>query len=106
LNSFRTEQRGRIMISDDSQNGPIQYPITDSLDLHTFQPNEVKELLEDYLDECSKMGLREVRIIHGKGSGTLRQLVHKVLERSSLVSSFHLAPPEAGSWGATIVRLR
>ena len=91
---------------DDPQKGPVQYPITDSLDLHTFHPKEVKPLLEDYLNECVKQGIREVRIIHGKGSGTLRQVVHHVLRHSKLVVSFRLAPPEAGSWGATTAKLR
>ena len=84
---------------------PIQYPITDSLDLHTFQPKEVRDLLGDYLNECIRLGFHEVRIIHGKGTGRLRQMVHNVLRKSPLVRSFHLAPPEAGSWGATIVKL-
>ena len=86
--------------------GPIQYPVTDSLDLHTFQPKEVSDLLRDYLDECVRLGIQEVRIIHGKGTGRLRQTVHNVLKESPLVKSFHLAPIETGSWGATIVRLR
>jgi len=91
---------------DDPQKEPIRYPITDSLDLHTFHPKEIKALLEDYLNECVTLGLHEVRIIHGKGSGTLRTIVHHVLKRSKLVRSFRLAPPESGSWGATIVKLR
>ena len=91
---------------NDPLKGPFQYPITDSLDLHTFHPKEVKNLLEDYLNECVKRGIHEVRIIHGKGSGTLRQIVHHVLKHSELVDSFRLAPPEAGSWGATIAKLR
>ena len=85
---------------------PYRMPITDSLDLHTFGPHEVKDLLQDYLNECVRMGFHEVRIIHGKGTGVLRQVVHSALKRSPLVRSFRLAPPEAGSWGATIVRLR
>ncbi|MGA1864705.1 MAG: Smr/MutS family protein [bacterium] len=85
---------------------PFQYPITDSLDLHTFQPKEVKDLLGDYLNECKRLGFNEVRIIHGKGTGRLRQIVHNVLKGSPLVRSFQLAPPESGSWGATIVKLK
>jgi dsDNA-specific endonuclease/ATPase MutS2 len=91
---------------DDFPKEPIQYPITDSIDLHTFQPKEVKELLEDYLNECVRLRFQEVKVIHGKGSGVLRQIVHKVLKKSPLVKSFQLAPPEAGAWGATIVTLR
>ncbi|MBN2373398.1 Smr/MutS family protein [bacterium] len=92
-------------ISDCNPTGPVHIPITDSLDLHTFQPKEVKMLLEDYLEECHRLGFSEVRIIHGKGTGTLRQIVHSALKRSSLVKSFHTATPDAGSWGATIVKL-
>jgi len=85
---------------------PLKIPITDSIDLHTFQPKEIKGLLEEYLNECHKSGLRQVRIIHGKGTGTLREIVHSFLRRSPLVLSYHLAPLESGSWGATIVMLR
>ncbi|MGA1845365.1 MAG: Smr/MutS family protein [bacterium] len=85
---------------------PFRMPITDSLDLHTFRPHEVKDLVEDYLNECVRMGFHEVRIIHGKGTGVLREVVHGTLKRSPHVRSFRLAPPEAGSWGATIVTLR
>jgi dsDNA-specific endonuclease/ATPase MutS2 len=92
--------------TDNSFIKPFQHPITDSLDLHTFKPKEVRDLLEDYLNECVKLDLHEVRIIHGKGSGTLRQLVHSVLRHSPLVKSFRLAPPETGSWGATIAKLK
>jgi len=84
----------------------LRIPITDSLDLHTFRPQEVKDLVEEYLNECVQRGFHEVRIIHGKGTGVLRQMVHGVLKGSPLVRSFRLAPPEAGSWGATIVSLR
>ncbi|MGA1795057.1 MAG: Smr/MutS family protein [bacterium] len=85
---------------------PFRMPITDSLDLHTFRPHEVKDLVEDYLNESVRRGFHEVRIIHGKGTGVLREVVHGALKRSPLVRSFRLAPPEAGSWGATIVTLR
>ncbi len=85
---------------------PIQFPIEDSLDLHTFNPKEVPSLLEEYLLECIGAGLFEIRLIHGKGKGFLREKVHSFLRRSSLVESFHLADQTAGSWGATIVKLK
>ena len=84
---------------------PIEFPINDVLDLHTFHPKEVADLIDDYLAACREKGIHEVRIIHGKGSGTLRRRVHSILDRNSLVTSFTQAPPEAGGWGATIVRL-
>ncbi len=84
----------------------IQYPIEDSIDLHTFRPKEVKELVNDYLEEASEKGFEEVRIIHGKGIGVLRQIVHSVLKSHPLVISFKEADLAAGGWGATIAVLR
>ena len=85
---------------------PFQPPITDELDLHTFRPGELATLLDDYFSECLRLGTAEVRLIHGKGSGVLRERVHSLLRRHPLVSAFQLAPPEAGGWGATRVVLR
>jgi len=85
---------------------PFEVPITDVLDLHTFQPGEVPELLADYLQACIDAGLFSVRIIHGKGSGRLKQRVREILEKHPLVVSVADAPPEAGGWGATRVVLK
>ena len=85
---------------------PIQLPIDGVLDLHTFQPPEVKELVLDYLAECRARGILRVRIIHGKGIGQLRQTVHSILEKHSDVVSFNLANEHFGGWGATIVHLK
>jgi DNA-nicking Smr family endonuclease len=85
---------------------PVELPIDGVLDLHTFRPKEVPELVQDYLDECVKRGIYEVRIIHGKGTGTLRRTVHAILARRSDVVTFGLAPAERGGWGATLVTLR
>ena len=84
----------------------IQYPIEDSIDLHTFRPKEVKDLLNDYLEAASGRGFGEVRIIHGKGIGVLRQIVHSVLKSHPLVISFREAGGGAGGWGATMAVLR
>ncbi|MEW6376553.1 MAG: Smr/MutS family protein, partial [Thermodesulfobacteriota bacterium] len=83
----------------------IKIPIEDWIDLHTFSPKEILSLLEEYLLECQEKGFAEVRIIHGKGKGVQRQIVHDFLKKSPLVASFRQAPPGAGSWGATIVTL-
>jgi len=83
----------------------VRIPIEDWIDLHTFLPQEIPSLLEEYLMECHRKGFKEVRIIHGKGRGVQRNIVHSFLAKSSLVESFRLAPPEAGSWGATLVTL-
>jgi DNA-nicking Smr family endonuclease len=84
----------------------IKIPIEDWIDLHTFSPKEISSLLEEYLLECKKKGFREVRIIHGKGKGVQMNVVHSFLKKSPLVESFRSAPPETGSWGATIAYLK
>ena len=88
------------------RNNLIDYPIDGILDLHTFRPNEVKDLIPEYLAACRERGILQVRIIHGKGSGTLRRTVQAILSRLPEVSSFQSAGEEAGGWGATIVTLK
>ncbi len=81
-------------------------PITGELDLHTFRPREVGSLVPEYLAECQTRGILTVRIVHGKGTGALRQTVHAVLARQPEVVAFTLAGEQMGGWGATVVRLR
>ena len=85
---------------------PVKIPIEDILDLHTFLPGDIPNLLEDYLVECLKAGLYSVRIIHGKGKGVQKRRVQGLLKNNPLVYAFRDAPPEAGGWGATLVELR
>ncbi len=85
---------------------PLEVPINGVLDLHTFNPREVKDLLPEYLSECRRQGIFEARIIHGKGMGVLRETVHSILKRLPYVASFSLADGGAGGWGATVVVLR
>jgi len=85
---------------------PIELAIDGVLDLHTFQPREVKELIPDYLALCREKRILQVRIIHGKGTGALRDTVHAILRRMPEVNSFRLAGDEGGGWGATIVALK
>jgi len=89
-----------------SETGPLEIPINGILDLHTFHPGEAKDLLPDYLRECRMKGILEVRIIHGKGTGALRETVHAILRRLPEVGSFKLADETAGSWGATVAVLK
>ena len=86
--------------------GPVEYPITDELDLHAFRPKEVKEVVPDYLAACRGKGILSVRVIHGKGRGNLRRTVHSILEKLEWVASFCPSSELMGGWGATMVRLR
>ena len=84
---------------------PVVIEITDVFDLHTIPPKQVKAVVEEYLHEAHAKGFRVVRIIHGKGKGVQREIVRRVLERTSFVFDWTDAPPDAGGLGATIVRL-
>ncbi len=85
--------------------GPIELPIDGVLDLHTFSPKDVKDLVPEYISVCLSRGIAEIRIIHGKGTGTLKAIVHAVLKKDSRVAGFRDAGIDAGGWGATLVRL-
>ena len=85
---------------------PHELPIDGVLDLHTFSPKDIGELVPDYLDACLEKGICQVRIIHGKGIGNLRRSVHAILARHPAVLSYTLDHPEYGGWGATLVHLR
>jgi DNA-nicking Smr family endonuclease len=84
---------------------PVHIPIDGCLDLHTFSPKDIKSLIPDYLNECRRRNILQIRIIHGKGKGHLRRSVHAILGRIEYVKGFCLAGPDAGSWGATLVYL-
>lgn len=91
---------------EDSGAEPVELPITGELDLHTFRPAEIPPLLEDYFTACRARGITTVRVVHGKGTGTLRERVHACLRRSPLVESFAQCDESSGGWGATRVALR
>lgn len=91
---------------DDFEPEALEIPIDGTLDLHTFSPRELGELLPDYLEACREAGILEVRIIHGKGTGALRRSVEAILGRLAYVASHRGAQQHQGGWGATIVDLK
>ena len=82
---------------------PIKLEITDILDLHSFAPRDVAEVVKTYLEAARAKGFTTVRIIHGKGMGTQRAIVRAALDKAGFVASYQEAPAEAGGWGATVV---
>lgn len=85
---------------------PLELPIEDSIDLHTFAPRDIPDVVESYLEAARDEGLEEVRIIHGRGTGFQKERVRQVLEKSELVEHFEEATPDRGGWGATVVVLK
>jgi DNA-nicking Smr family endonuclease len=85
---------------------PVVLPLEDFIDLHPFHPKDIPSVVEEYLEQCRQAGLKEVRIIHGRGTGVQRNIVRSILQRHLLVLSFQDAPAEVGGWGATVVVLR
>jgi DNA-nicking Smr family endonuclease len=84
---------------------PIEQPIDGVLDLHTFNPKELSDLLDDYFEACLDKGITSIRIIHGKGRGVLKTRVRSLLSKNAMVRSYKDAPEQAGGWGATLVEL-
>lgn len=93
------------MTETDPFTEPVEIEVTDSIDLHSFHPSEIREVVESYLAEAHKKGFTIVRIIHGKGVGVQREIVRKVLSETDFVKGFKNAPEFSGSWGATIAEL-
>lgn len=85
---------------------PVRIPVEDVFDLHSVPPRDVEPVVEAYLEEAQRIGLRHVRIVHGRGIGVQREAVRRVLGRTAFVENFEDAPAEAGGWGATIATLR
>ena len=80
---------------------PVEFPITEELDLHTFRPQEIADVVKDYLELAEEKGFRRVRIVHGKGIGTQREIVHRLLKKHPKIGQFYLADGASGGWGAT-----
>jgi dsDNA-specific endonuclease/ATPase MutS2 len=85
---------------------PHPVPVEESIDLHAFSSRDGISVVEEYLEAAARKRYREVRVIHGKGTGAQREAVRALLARHPLVESYADAPPEAGGWGATRVILK
>ena len=90
----------------DNEQEPIEYPIDGTLDLHQFQPKEVKDVVVDYIEACLEKGIYSLRIIHGKGVGVQREIVRSILEKHPDVEDYRHEGGSGGSWGATVVNLK
>jgi DNA-nicking Smr family endonuclease len=95
----------RMNPDDPDTEAPCDAPLTDELDLHTFLPRECADVVTEYLRAAQEAGMTAVRIVHGKGTGTLRRIVHSVLASHPAVGAYRLADERSGSWGATLVDL-
>jgi DNA-nicking Smr family endonuclease len=99
-------------VSDDEPDAPLPshepvvLPIEDSIDLHAFAPKDIPSVVEAYLEAARERGLREVRIIHGRGKGVQKERVRQVLGHSEHVEHFEEATPDRGGYGATVVKLK
>ncbi len=97
----------RGLESSGPPDGPVRVQVSGELDLHTYRPRDLPDLLPAWFEECRARGILTVRVIHGKGSGSLRAGVHALLPRLTehVASWTHPAPGSAGGWGTTIVQL-
>lgn len=84
---------------------PVVLPVGDVIDLHPFQPKDIPSIVEEFLEECRRSGIVQVRLIHGKGAGVQRAIIRSLLNKHPAVISFEDALSEAGGWGATLVNL-
>ena len=94
------------MSEDPSPDDPIEYPVDGTLDLHLFAPPEVGEVVAEYIQACLERGITELRIIHGKGKGVQRRIVHSLLDSHPDVLAYRHEGGSGGGWGATVVDLR
>jgi len=91
---------------DNEDKEAVRIPVTDVFDLHTVPPRDAEAVVEEYLSEANRLGFKALRIIHGRGIGVQREMVRRILARTSFVAAFGDAPGEAGGWGATVVTLK
>lgn len=91
---------------NEGEEEPVEIPIEDTLDLHPFRPNEIRDVTRDYLKEAHRRGFRQVRLIHGRGIGVQRENVQSLLKTLDFVEAYHDADASGGGWGATVVVLK
>jgi len=84
----------------------VPMPMDGVLDLHTFRPRDAADVVAEFVAESRRQGLQRVRVVHGKGIGQLREIVHRQLDRHPDVLDYRLAGGAQGGWGATLVDLR
>ena len=101
----RAKRPGRSGSPTADSDGPVELPVDGVLDLHAFSPKDVKDLVPEYIEECLRRGITELRIIHGKGTGAIKGIVLRLLETNPHVAGFKDAGLGGGGWGATEVRL-
>ena len=93
-------------MSESFDEDAVELPLDGVLDLHTFRPRDASSVVSEYLDACRERGIFQIKLIHGKGTGALRETVHRVLEKRTDVESFRLDSQSASGWGATLVQLK
>ncbi|HEY2093652.1 MAG TPA: Smr/MutS family protein [Thermoanaerobaculia bacterium] len=91
---------------NEGEEEPVEIPIEDTLDLHPFRSNEIRDVTRDYLEEAHRRGFRQVRLIHGRGIGVQRENVQSLLKTLDFVEAYHDADASGGGWGATVVVLK
>ena len=106
LDSYLTGRQERYIGGEMDGEDPLRIPVTDVFDLHTVPPRDARAVVDEYLEEAHRLGLKALRIVHGRGIGAQREMVRKTLASKDYVADFRDAPAEAGGWGATIVTLR
>jgi hypothetical protein len=106
LSASNDPSPGDPSLDDPASGEPFHLPMTDVFDLHSVPPRDAEAVVEEYLQECYRLGLTEIRVVHGRGIGVQRAMVRKVLERTEFVAWFGDAPLDAGGWGATVITLR
>ncbi len=92
-------------MDDDDGVPAVEIEIGPVIDLHSFPPAVIPDVVEEYLRAAHRKGLREVRLIHGRGRGVQRARIHALLARLPFVARAFDAPPDRGGWGATVVIL-